>query len=112
MAPLSGTTSSARQSATSAHAAASSCSSRRASLGIRGPAASAAGAPWLWLSIATIVAKLPPLLPLRARLNLRRNRREMGICSSSSFVDFFPIPNLIYFFPHGSDRSESRFREA
>jgi hypothetical protein len=41
MAPLSGTTSSARQSATSAHAAASSCSSPRTSLGIRGPVSTA-----------------------------------------------------------------------
>jgi hypothetical protein len=41
MAPLSCTTSSARQSATSAHAAASSCSSPRTSLGIRGPVSTA-----------------------------------------------------------------------
>jgi hypothetical protein len=52
---LSGTTSSARQSATLGHAAARSCSSRRASLGIL--AGSAGLCTWLWFSIATIVAK-------------------------------------------------------
>ena len=75
MAPLSGTTWSARQSATSAHAAASSCSSSHASLGIRGPAAgtasaAAARATWLWFSIATILAKFP------ARSEASREKRK------------------------------------
>jgi hypothetical protein len=70
MAPLSGITCSARQSATSAHDAAISCSSRRASLGIRGcAAASAARWPWLWFSIATILAN-HVLLPFFFSLTL------------------------------------------